>query len=97
MEIARRRVVAGGRQVKLTPLEFGLFALLVSNAGHVLKHREILEKVWGWEYINDVDYVRIYIAHLRQKIEPEPSQPRYILTETGIGYCFQKAVERQPA
>ncbi|MES0329563.1 MAG: response regulator transcription factor [Dehalococcoidales bacterium] len=97
VEIARRRVEVGGRQVKMTPLEFGLFALLVSNAGHVLKHQEILEKVWGWEYINDVDYVPIYIAHLRQKIEPEPSQPRYILTETGIGYCFQKAAERQPA
>jgi len=97
VEIARRRVVVGGRQVKLTPLEFGLFALLVSNAGHVLEHREILEKVWGWEYIDDVDYVRIYIAHLRQKIEPEPPQPRYIVTETGVGYCFRKAAERQPA
>jgi two-component system KDP operon response regulator KdpE len=78
-------------------LEFGLFALLVRNTGDVLSHREVLEKVWGWEYIDDVDYVRIYIARLRLKIEPKPSQPRYIVTETGIGYCFQKAAERQPA
>jgi two-component system KDP operon response regulator KdpE len=90
-------VEAGGQQVKLTPLEFGLFALLVSNAGHILSHQEMLEKVWGWEYINDVDYVRIYIAHLRQKIEPEPSQPRYIITETGVGYCFRKVAECQSA
>jgi two-component system KDP operon response regulator KdpE len=97
LDIARRRVVVGGRQVKLTPLEFGLFTVLVRNAGNVLSHRELLEKVWGWEYIDDVDYVRIYIAHLRQKIEPEPSQPRYITTEIGVGYCFRKAAERQPA
>jgi len=50
-----------------------------------------LEKVWGWEYTDDLDYVRIYISHLRQKIEPAPVLPRYIITEPGVGYYFQKA------
>jgi two-component system KDP operon response regulator KdpE len=51
----------------------------------------LLEKVWGWEYVDDLDYVRIYIWHLRQKIEPDPAHPRYIITEPGVGYCFHKA------
>ena len=80
-----------GKQVKFTPREFSLLALLVQNAGHILTHKQILEKVWGWEYTNDLDYVRIYISHLRQKIEPVPAQPRYIITEPGVGYFFQKA------
>ena len=52
--------------------------------------KQLLEKVWGWEYTDDVDYVRIYISHLRQKIEPDPASPRYIVTEPGVGYYFQK-------
>jgi len=80
-----------GKQVKLTPREFRLFALLVENAGRILTHKQVLEKVWGWEYTDDVDYVRIYISHLRQKIEPAPALPRYIITEPGVGYYFQKA------
>ena len=51
----------------------------------------LLEKVWGWEYTDDLDYVRIYISHLRQKLEPDPTLPRYIITEPGVGYYFQKA------
>ncbi len=80
-----------GERVKLTPMEFRLLALLVGNAGRILTHKQVLEKVWGWEYTDDVDYVRIYISHLRQKIEPDPAQPKYILTELGVGYSFQKA------
>jgi len=76
--------------VKLTPIEFRLLALLLENAGRVLTHQQLLEKVWGWEYIDDLDYVRIYISHLRRKIEPEPTLPRYIITEPGVGYYFQK-------
>ncbi|MFH1016452.1 MAG: winged helix-turn-helix domain-containing protein [Chloroflexota bacterium] len=64
---------------------------MLESAGRILTHRQILEKVWRWEYTDDVDYVRIYISHLRQKIEPEPNQPKYILTESGVGYFFQKA------
>lgn len=89
VDLAERRVMVNGERVRLSPREFRLLALLLENAGHIITHRQALEKVWGWEYIDDVDYVRIYVAHLRKKIEPEPGSPRYILTEPGVGYCFQ--------
>ncbi len=91
VDIAERRVIVNGERVKLTPREFRLFAILVENAGHILTHKQLLEKVWGWEYTDDLDYVRIYISHLRQKVEPNPALPRYIITEPGVGYYFQKA------
>ncbi len=91
VDIAERKVIVNGERVKLSPKEFSLFALLVENAGRIITHKQILEKVWGWEYTDDLDYVRIYISHLRQKIEPEPAQPRYIMSESGVGYYFQKA------
>jgi two-component system KDP operon response regulator KdpE len=91
VDIAQRQVSTNGKRVRLTPIEFRLLALLVQNAGHILTHEQLLEKVWGWEYTNDLDYVRIYIWHLRQKIEPDPAQPKYIITEPGVGYCFRKA------
>ena len=90
VDVTGRKVVVNDERVRLTPREFRLLALLVENAGDILTHRQVLEKVWGWEYINDVDYVRIYIAHLRQKLEPEPAHPKYILTEPGVGYYCQK-------
>ncbi len=88
VDVAERRVAVNGERLKLTPREFRLLSLLVENADRILSHQQVLENVWGWEYIDDVDYVRIYISHLRQKIEPNPSQPRYILTEPGVGYYF---------
>ena len=90
--VAERKVVVNGEKVKLTPIEFRLLALLLENAGRILTHHQLLEKVWGWEYTDDLDYVRIYISHLRRKIEPEPTLPRYIVTEPGVGYYFQKPV-----
>jgi len=90
IDIGERRVAVNGGRVKLTPREFQLLAMLVGNADRVNTHQQVLEKVWGWEYIDDVDYVRIYISHLRQKIEPDPSHPKYILTEPGAGYYFHK-------
>ena len=89
IDVAERKVVVKGERLKLTPREFRLLALLVENAGRIMSHQQVLENVWGWEYIDDVDYVRIYISHLRQKIEPDPSQPKYILTEPGVGYYFR--------
>ena len=89
IDIAERKVIVNGVKLKLTPREFRLLALLVENAGRVMSHQQVLENVWGWEYIDDVDYVRIYISHLRQKIEPDPSAPEYILTEPGVGYYFR--------
>ncbi len=91
VDVAERKVLVSGKRVKLTPKEFRLLALLVENGRNILTHRQILEKVWGWEYIDDVDYVRIFISHLRRKIELDNSQPKYILTESGVGYYFNKA------
>lgn len=91
VDITERRVMVQGERVKLTPREFRLFAFMIEESGHILTHRQLLEKVWGWEYTDDLDYVRIYISHLRQKIEPDPPRPRYIMTEPGVGYYFQKA------
>jgi two-component system KDP operon response regulator KdpE len=90
-DIDERKVMVNGERIKLSPREFRLFAILVENTGRILTHKQLLEKVWGWEYTDDVDYIRIYISHLRQKIEPDPSLPKYIITEPGVGYCFQKS------
>ena len=90
-DIEERKIMVNGERVKLSPREFRLFALLVENAGRILTHKQLLEKVWGWEYTDDLDYVRIYISHIRQKIELDPSLPKYIITEPGVGYCFQKS------
>ena len=90
VDITARRVMVNGQRIKLTPIEFRLFALLLENAGRVLTHKQLLEKVWGWEYGDDIDHVRTYIWHLRRKIEPVSAQPRYIISEPGVGYYFQK-------
>jgi DNA-binding response OmpR family regulator len=90
IDVSKRKVAIDGGKVKLTPIEFRLLALLLENAGRILTHQQLLEKVWGWEYVDDLDYVRIYISHLRRKIEPEPTLPRYIITEPGVGYYFSK-------
>ncbi len=89
-DIVERRIIVNGERVKLTPTEFKLFSMLLENAGHILTQRQLLEKVWGWEYIDDIDHLRIYIWHLRRKIERDSANPRYILTEAGVGYYFQK-------
>ena len=94
VDLKERRVVVNGESVKLTPTEFRLLAQLVENAGRVLTYRQLLEKVWGWEYMDDVDYVRIYVWRLRRRIEQEPSDPHYILTEYGVGYRFERLVRR---
>lgn len=91
VNVAERRIIVNDKEVRLTPKEFKLFDLLVQNANRIVTYKMLLEKVWGWEYIDDLDYVRIYIWHLRRKIELEPAHPRYIITEPGVGYCFRKA------
>lgn len=80
----RRIVTVGGHEVHLTPREYDLLRLFVAHAGKVLTHRFILREVWGGE--GDVQYLRVYIRALRHKIEPDPEQPRHILTEQGVGY-----------
>lgn len=86
IELAKRRVFMGEREVHLTPLEFRLLSTLVHNAGFVVTHRQLLEKVWGASYVEHNHYVRIYMGQLRHKLEADPARPLYILTETGVGY-----------
>src|SRR5215831_7219803 len=84
-----RRVRKAGADVHLTPIEYRLLTLLIGNAGKMLTHRYLLREVWGPSFVESNHYVRIYVGHLRGKLESEPAQPRYILTETGVGYRFQ--------
>ncbi|MFC1910769.1 response regulator transcription factor [Chloroflexota bacterium] len=91
VDVAGRVVLLNGERIKLTPNQFRLVAILIENIGRVITHRELLEKVWGWEYTDDLDYVGIYVSHLRQKIEPAPANPKYMITQPGVGYYFQKA------
>lgn len=95
MDTARRQVRAGGQEVRLTPTEFELLRQLMLYAGKVLTHRILLRTVWGPEYGEEADYLRVYVRQLRLKIEPEPSRPRYILTEPGIGYVFHSNLGMQ--
>ena len=81
-----RLVRRGGVEVHLTPLEYRLLTVLVSNAGRVLTHRQLLREVWGPSHAGQSHYLRIYMGHLRQKLEADPAQPKHLLTETAVGY-----------
>ena len=88
IDFDRREVWVDGKLVKLRPTEYRLLYHLVQNAGWVLTYEQILTRVWGYEYRDEYHYVRLYINYLRQKIEKDPSNPQYILTERGVGYRF---------
>ncbi len=88
IDFDRREVWVDGELVKLRPPEYRLLYHLVQNAGWVLTHDQILTKVWGYEYQDEPHYVRLYVNYLRQKLEEDPSDPKYILTERGVGYRF---------
>jgi two-component system KDP operon response regulator KdpE len=88
LDFSRNTVTLRDKTVALTPTEYRLLYHLVSNPGRVLTYETLLAKVWGYEYREEEHYVRLYINYLRQKIEPDPSHPRYILTERGLGYRF---------
>ena len=88
IDLERRLVRAGTQEMKLTPTEFELLHQLMLHAGKVMTHRTLLRSVWGPEYGEETDYLRVYVRQLRRKIEQEPSQPKYILTEPGVGYVF---------
>jgi two-component system KDP operon response regulator KdpE len=95
MNVVSRQVSAGGEEVRLTPTEFELLRQLMLYAGKVLTHRSLLRAVWGPEYGEEADYLRVYVRQLRLKVEVEPSRPHYILTEPGVGYVFRCNVELQ--
>ncbi|TMC93537.1 MAG: response regulator transcription factor, partial [Chloroflexi bacterium] len=89
MNMVKRQVRVGDRDIRLTPTEFELLRQLMLYAGKVLTHRSLLRAVWGPEYGEEADYLRVYVRQLRLKVEKEPSNPRYIITEPGIGYVFR--------
>jgi two-component system KDP operon response regulator KdpE len=88
IDFDRREVWVAGELVKLRPTEYRLLYHLVQNAGWVISHDQILAKVWGYEYRDEPHYVRLYINYLRKKLEEDPTNPKYILTERGVGYRF---------
>jgi DNA-binding response OmpR family regulator len=94
IDFSRNEVWLKGEKVQLTPTEYRLLYHLVSNPGRILSHESLLAKVWGPEYREEEHYVRLYITYLRQKIEPDPAHPKYILTERGLGYRFMDYRDR---
>ncbi len=91
IDLAARRVTRGGAEIHLTPIEYKLFAALIQHRGKVLTHRQLLREVWGAAHVESPQYVRIYMRSLRRKIEDDPSRPRYLLTEIGVGYRLSDA------
>ena len=88
INFARRAVKVRGENISLTRTEYALLRQLALNANRVMLHQDLLTKVWGPEYRDDIDYLRAYIRYLRRKLEPDPSKPRYILTSPGVGYLL---------
>jgi two-component system KDP operon response regulator KdpE len=88
LDLDARRITLSGAEVHLTPKEFELLAYLLQHAGKVLTHRILLAAVWGGDYTEQTEYLRVFIGQLRKKIEADPAQPRYILTEPWVGYRF---------
>lgn len=88
IDIPRRQVMVDEQEIKLTPTEYELLRTLAVNAGRVLTHRQLMRAVWGPSYELETNYLRVYVRQLRHKIEPDPSRPRHIVTEPGVGYRF---------
>ena len=88
IDLARRRVTLGERTIRLTPTEYDLLRELAEHANQVMLHEQLLTAVWGAEYRDDLDYLRAYVRYLRQKIEPEPARPVWIVTSPGVGYML---------
>jgi DNA-binding response OmpR family regulator len=93
IDFAQHRVTVDGQEVKLTPTEYRLLAYLASNPNRVILHRELLRAVWGPEYGEETEYLRVYMRYLRQKLEADPSNPQYLLTQPGAGYMLQRPDE----
>jgi len=91
VDLARRQVSVAGAEIHLTPIEYRLLETLVRHAGKVLTHRQLLREVWGPGYAEETHYVRVYMGQLRHKLEADPARPRYLRTETGVGYRMAEA------
>jgi two-component system KDP operon response regulator KdpE len=89
VELAAHRVLRGDGMVRLTPTEWSLLELLVRNPGKLVPQKQLLTEVWGPAYEHETHYLRVYLAQLRRKLEPDPAHPRYLITEPGVGYRFE--------
>lgn len=88
VDLVKRQVTRDGTAIHLTPIEYRLLCVLMAHGGKVMTHRQLLREVWGPSYAESNHYLRIYVGHLRQKLEADPAQPRHFLTEVGVGYRF---------
>lgn len=86
VELARRQVFVKAEEIHLTPIEYKMLVLLIRHAGKVVTHRQLLREVWGNEYSDETQYLRVYMAQLRRKLEEDPAHPKYLITEPGVGY-----------
>ena len=89
VDLSHRKVTRDGEPVHLTPIEYRLLSMLIGHPGKVLTQRSLMHEVWGPSYSESTHYLRVYVGHLRQKLETDPTQPKHFLTETGVGYRFQ--------
>jgi two-component system, OmpR family, KDP operon response regulator KdpE len=89
VDLAAKKVTGPDGEVRLTPTEWGLVEVLVRNAGKLVSQRQLLQDVWGPQYGEETNYLRVHMAHIRRKLEPHPSRPRYFITEPGMGYRFE--------
>jgi two-component system KDP operon response regulator KdpE len=96
VDFNKHEVIVAGTRIKLRPTEYRLLYHLIENAGWTVTHEQILAKVWGYEYSDETHYVRLYVNYLREKIEEDPSNPKYILTERGTGYRFVNFRKNRP-
>ena len=91
VDLAARRASAGGEEVHLTPTEWSILDVLLRHPGRLVSQRQLLQQVWGPTYERETNYLRVYLAQLRRKLEPDPARPRYLITEPGMGYRFEPA------
>jgi two-component system KDP operon response regulator KdpE len=91
IDLAAKRVTRDGAEIRLTPTEWHIVEVLARNEGRLVTQRQLLREVWGPDYGHETNYLRVFIARLRRKLEPEPARPRYLLTEPGMGYRFERS------
>jgi two-component system KDP operon response regulator KdpE len=97
IDLGRRRVELGGEEVHLTPIEFRLLSVLARHAGRVVTHKQLLTEVWGPQSAEETQYLRVYLTHLRRKLEPDPSRGRIFHNEAGVGYRLELASPPEPS
>ena len=90
IDVAGHTVMRGGEEIRLTPLEFDILRTLALHSGKLVTHRRLLSEVWGPQYVDETHYLRVHVAHIRAKIEPDPSSPRYLVTDPGVGYRLRE-------